>query len=138
MQLPRILVIDDMFGRRVHEGFNMDRSRLCGQYLLLDVTGDEHGESGRLKVNTPVAEAVFFRGQKPVLARVGDTVENDIDGTLDLIREGWFGSKAPAKWSLVLLDLCFYTGSVTIESNERQPGMPRGLLCVAVAHAATS
>jgi DNA-binding NtrC family response regulator len=29
-------------------------------------------------------------------------------------------------WSMVLIDLCFYTGRVTVESHRRTPGMPEG------------
>ena len=126
--LPRILIIDDLFGRVVSSGVNRDREQLCGRFLLRDVTGDPSGKESQAKVRKPVADAVFFRGQKPVCASVGDQVENDLDGCLRKVREGWIevltAGKSP--WSLVLLDLCFYTGQVTKESNGEDPGMPEG------------
>lgn len=126
--LPRILIIDDLYGRLVSSGVNRDREQLCGRFLLRDVTGDPSGKESRAKVRKPVAEAVFFRGQKPECASVGDCVENDLEGCLRKAREGWNGVQATGKlpWSLVLLDLCFYTGVVTEESNREDPGMSEG------------
>lgn len=127
MPLPRLLVIDDLFGRDVADGPNVDRLNLCGALRLLDVTGDATGACGRQKVKEPVAEAVFSRGQSPKQAGIGDLVENDLDGVLALADSGWGrqGDGEPP-WSLVLLDLCFYTGEVTAESHARAPGMPAG------------
>jgi hypothetical protein len=126
--LPRILIIDDLYGRVVSSGANHDREQLCGRFLLRDVTRDPSGKESRAMVRKPVAEAVFFRGQKPECATVGDHVENDLDGCLRKAREGWNGLPATGKapWSLVLLDLCFYTGPVTEESNREDRGMPEG------------
>lgn len=122
--IPRILIIDDLFGRTHMDRRNQDRESLCGLYLLKDVTGDEEGKgTATLKIKNPVAEAVFYRGQKPVSAHIGDTVENDLEGTLKVIANGW---NKPHYWSLVLLDLCFYTGKVTEESSKKNIGMPEG------------
>lgn len=124
--IPRILIIDDLFGRTHKDRRNRDRESLCGLYLLKDVTGDEEGKgAATLKIKQPVAQAVFYRGQKPVCSSVGDTVENDLEGTLKVISEGW---TKPPYWSLVLLDLCFYTGKVTEKSNSKTLGMPEGRL----------
>lgn len=131
--MPKLLVIDDLFGRNMPGGRNEDRENLCAHFLLSDVTGDAASEASRQRVLKPVAEAVFCRGQQPVCADVGDTVENDPEGTLEVVRGGWFGAEdarrrtteGPA-WSLILLDLCFYTGRVTSGSHGRTPWMPEG------------
>src|ERR1019366_3450608 len=104
-----------------------ERANLCGQYLLEDVTGDEKGKGGTLKIKQPVAQVVFFRGQNPVCSTVGDVVENDLEATLAVIREGWSEPRSENPcWSMVLLDLCFYTGTVTKQSDRRAAGMPEG------------
>jgi DNA-binding NtrC family response regulator len=125
--LPRILIIDDLFGRTHSDRRNEERANLCGQYLLEDVTGDEKGKGGTLKIKQPVAQVFFFRGQNPACSTVGDTVESDLEATLTVIREGW-GEPRPENpcWSMVLLDLCFYTGPVTKQSERRALGMPEG------------
>ena len=125
--IPRILIVDDLFGRKTPDGHNRDRANLCGQYLLSDITGDGEGEGRRQRVKAPTAEAVFCRGQIPCCAKVGDVVENDLDGTLDLVREGWDEWKPDRpRWAMVLLDLCFHTGRVTEQSHAENPGMPEG------------
>ncbi|MCX7176046.1 MAG: sigma 54-interacting transcriptional regulator [Proteobacteria bacterium] len=124
--LPRILVIDDMFGRQVRGRPNRERANLCGMYGLRDITGDEAVSSNE-EVVTPTAEAVFFRGQRPLCAGVGDMVENDLDATISFVRSGWDkGEAARPTWALVLLDLCFYTGAVTPASDGAFAGMPEG------------
>lgn len=121
---PRILIIDDLFGRTHKDRRNREREGLCGLYLLQDITGDEEGKgTSTLKIKKPVAQAVFYRGQKPVCSSVGDTIENDLEGTLKVIADGW---NKPPYWSLVLLDLSFYTGKVTEASNGKNLGMPEG------------
>src|SRR5688572_1521924 len=126
--LPRILVIDDLFGRQVAGGRNEQRSNLCGQFLLRDITGDEHGKGSAQRITKPIAAAVFCRGQRPACAVPGTFVENDVDSVLDVVRSGWrtAGEANHPRWAMVLLDLCFYTGLVTAASNSRQPGMPEG------------
>lgn len=105
--LPRVLVIDDLFGRGLKGGPNKERANLCGMYGLRDVTGDETNPPDEEVVN-PVADAVFFRGQTPLCAKVGDSVENDITGIVEFVRRGWDNPARPKPcWSLVLLDLCF-------------------------------
>ena len=122
--IPQILILDDLYGRVHQHGRNEERANLCGLYLLEDITGDEAGKGGSVqKIKKPVARAVFYRGQKPLCSHAGDIVENDIDGTISFIADGW--NKAPY-WSLVLLDLCFYTGRVTEKSNTKCHGMPKG------------
>ncbi len=123
--LPRILIVDDLFGRTLPHSRNEERASLCGQYLLTDVTGDEADKGSAQRIKRPVAEVVFHRGQTPVCSVVGDTVENDLPGVLQLVRQGWCHSDRQC-WSLVLLDLCFYTGKVTPASHARVHGMPEG------------
>ena len=127
LQPPRILIIDDLFGRTLPDRRNEERANLCGQYLLSDVTGDELGKGEPQRIIAPTAEVVFHRGQRPLTSDVGDIVENDLNTVLEIIRCGW-GAVPPrqTQWAMVLLDLCFYTGRVTEESNRRTSGMPEG------------
>ena len=126
--LPRILIIDDLFGRVHGDRRNEERANLCGQYLLHDVTGDEIGKGEPQEIVQPIAEVVFCRGQHPACSTLGDTVENDLEATLNFVRSGWSGCPADQPpWSMVLLDLCFYTGKVTPASSSRRSlGMPAG------------
>jgi DNA-binding NtrC family response regulator len=126
--LPRILIVDDLFGRTHHDRRNEERANLCGQYLLKDVTGDEAAPGDGQKIKNPVAQAVFWRGQTPACADVGDEVRNDLEGTLKVIEEGW-ERPVPGRqrWSLLLLDLSFYQGRVTVGDGRSPRGMPKGL-----------
>jgi DNA-binding NtrC family response regulator len=121
---PRILVIDDLYGRAV-DGVHEDRAAVCLQLRLEDETPGAHGE---VVLDEPVARVVFCRGQLPARAAVGDVVENDLAGTLRLIDEGWHERPAgTAPWALVLLDLRFRSGTVTPESEARYGrGVPEG------------
>jgi DNA-binding NtrC family response regulator len=120
--LPRILIIDDLFGRQIKDRPNRERTNLCGMYGLRDVTGDESVPAEEEVVH-PIADAVFYRGQRPLCASVGDTVENDLASTMEFVRQGW---ETTTGWAVVLLDLCFYTGAVSKTSDRSQPGMPEG------------
>lgn len=126
--LPRILVIDDLFGRTTARGSNPERSSLCAQLRLIDRTDDARFDPAPQTVREPIAEAVFLRGQRPVMARVGDIVENSVDDIIETVRAGW--APAPNEqsrpWSIVLLDLCFRTGRVTSASDAECAGMPDG------------
>lgn len=123
-RLPRILVIDDEFGRSVDGGVNRDRERICSMLRLVDVSEDA---SERPSPSDPIAEAVFHRGQRPFLARVGDRVENDLDGIISAVKKGWDQRLAgEPPWAMILLDLGFCTGRVTRASNGVQPGMAEG------------
>ena len=124
--LPRILIIDDYFGRSHSDRCNKERADLCARYQLKDITGDEEGKPITQTVKEPVAEAVFYRGQRPICATIGDTVENDLEGCMRIIEEGWSSKHNEPIWSLVLLDLSFYTGKVTNNSDQRSTGMPEG------------
>ncbi len=126
--LPRLLILDDLFGRNIPGGRNVERENLCAHFLWQDATGDAAARASRQKVLKPVAEAVFFRGQLPVESGVGAVVENDLAGSLEQVRSGWNEALARGEppWAMVLLDLCFYTGRVTEDSHRRTPGMPEG------------
>jgi CheY-like chemotaxis protein len=107
-ELPRVLVIDDDFGRilkRSENGVdieeNQDRTAFCVRTGLQDVTGDIPAE----QIADPVAEAVFLSG----LASRNGALEWDVEGTLVAIRRGW--EKWP-RWALILLDLHFKTGEM--------------------------
>jgi DNA-binding NtrC family response regulator len=125
--MPRVLIVDDLFGRTHSDARNEERANLCAQYLLRDVTGDEIGKGAGQRVLNPVAEAIFFRGQRPLCAHVGDRVENDLEAVLRLVGDGWTSpGHAEHQWSMLLLDLCFYSGVVTASSDRRLRGMPEG------------
>ncbi len=124
---PRILIIDDLLGRTHRNRRNEERVNFCGQYLIEDVTGDQGAREPALKIKRPVAQAVFCRGQQPACSALGDVVQNDLAETLAVIREGWLHPRpGKPRWAMLLLDLCFYTGQVTEESNEETAGMPEG------------
>src|ERR1041385_1122543 len=113
--LPHILILDDLFGRVVSGGQNVDRENLCANFLWHDATGDAEAKASTQKILNPTAHAVFFRAQKPVAAKVGDIVENDLQGALEVVQKGWVSegfndSQAHPRWAMLLLDLCFYTG----------------------------
>ncbi len=124
--LIRILVIDDLFGRDMVNGPNRDRESLCSHFLWRDVTADSAALTSRQKVLDPSAEAFFCRAQKPITAVIGDRIENEIEQAIRCVESGMSASNGRAPWSMVLVDLCFYTGNVTEASNRRTTGMPEG------------
>jgi DNA-binding NtrC family response regulator len=131
--LPRLLILDDLFGRIPLQEQNVHRENLCAHFLWNDTTGDTSARASQQKILHPTAEAVFCRAQTPASAGIGDTVENDLESALTAVRKGWNTRHSPPTthhpslpWSLVLIDLCFYTGRVTEESHRRTPGMPEG------------
>jgi DNA-binding NtrC family response regulator len=123
--LPRIAVIDDLFGRVVQQRANAEREDFCAQFLVRDVSDDESSRASRQKIRKPIADAFFFRGQSPVDAVVGDRVENDLESVFQQVHEAQERSGAP--WALALVDLSFSTGPVTADSQGRfGEGMPEG------------
>lgn len=129
----RVLIIDDLFGRDLPGAPNREREHLCGKFLLQNEPEAEKPKVKRFEIPDPIATACFCRGQTPVCAKVGDTVEGDLEAALVAVRNGWPEAKteggrqkAKLRWSMVLLDLCFYTGVVTEESHRQTPGMPEG------------
>jgi DNA-binding NtrC family response regulator len=131
--LPRLLILDDLFGRNLPDGRNSDRENLCAHFLWHDATGDASAQASQQKILQPTAEAVFCRAQSPACSGPGDAVENDLETAMEAVRKGWPVEnskvefrKSEIPWSLVLIDLCFYTGRVTEDSHRRTPGMPAG------------
>lgn len=97
MTLPRLLVVDDQFGR-----FFDARRDLCAMYDLRDVTGDD---SEPENVPHPQAEAVFCSGQ---IVGEGE-VRNSVEVAIAAAGAGWpFGDGS--RWALLLLDLRFVSG----------------------------
>ena len=113
--LPTILVIDDVYGR-TRLPRNRDRGDFCFPLGLQDITGD----CAREILPEPLANAVFYSGQREVSGQM----ENDLDGTLDFIAAHW---QHPPRWSMLLLDMHFATGpllpdgSVAGRERDRQP-----------------
>jgi DNA-binding NtrC family response regulator len=130
--IPHILIIDDLFGRCTSGGRNAERENLCAHFLWQDVTGDSAATASRQQILNATAEAVFCRSQAPACADIGDMVENDLQSALKVVQERWPSPlpighcQSETPWSMVLVDLCFWTGRVTEESNRRTPGMPEG------------
>ena len=101
--LPRILIIDDQYGRSKHSGDGMHpRTSFCLLGGLKDTTGDLPSPEF---VEPPIAEAVFYQGQ----VTENGVVKNDLDGVITTIRRGW---KEWPRWAVVMIDLKFITGKV--------------------------
>jgi DNA-binding NtrC family response regulator len=96
---PRILIIDDVFGRVLRS-----RRNLCKLYGLRDVTGDD---SESLPISQPESEAVFCSGQREGQGQGG--IENDVSVALAAVRDGW-PFDDDRRWAMVLLDLRFVSG----------------------------
>src|SRR4051794_14147856 len=103
--LPIVLVVDDICGRTVTTG-NEERAALCARLGLEDVTSDSDPTTQGQSIKSPIARAVFARGQTPAAAGRNDTVKNDLDGVLRLVEAGPEGDGA-LPWALILLDLSF-------------------------------
>lgn len=103
-QLPRILVIDDLYGKEENERFYF-----C-QRLGIEET------AARNIVENPVTEAVFCGGQ---MEKNGEVL-NDLEGILEVIGKGW---RQYPRWALILLDLHFNTG----RDEDKIPGQYFGL-----------
>lgn len=102
-RLPRILIIDDQYGRTRHSGEGMHpRTSFCVLGGLKDVTGDLPFPE---IVEPPIAEAVFCQGQ----VTEDGVVRNDLEKAIAAIREGW---KEWPRWAMVMIDLKFITGKV--------------------------
>jgi len=117
-KLPKILAIDDQFGRcslgnkfrkavskEVFAGYEADRQNLCLNYGLIDITGDARPK----KPDAPVAETLFCPAQR----WDDDTqrIENALDVALQMVRRGWPFSDG-SRWALLLLDLRFVYGKL--------------------------
>jgi DNA-binding NtrC family response regulator len=111
-KLPRILIIDDLYGKERKEQENF-----CFRLGLKDPLNS-------LGIEEPMAEAVFYRGQ----VETNGQVKNDLEGTLNFIREGW---QQYPRWALVLLDLHFETGNYM---HDRDPEKYFGLTILKALH----
>lgn len=118
--------MDDLHGRSISNRRNEDRDKLCYRLRLNDITPIDCKEPTKYPVSNPIADAVFIRGQGPTEPQVGDVVFNDEKSVLDAVESGWKTEEQTRSWAMVLLDLCFFTGKVTAESNTAQFGMPEG------------
>ena len=145
---PRILWIDDFYGK-TQNGRNRHRDTLCSRLGLKDITGDclprlapEPGSNPLLVIDDTettdtarvesdaddevIADVIFCRGQ---VEESGD-VRNDLDGTLEVARNGW---SHPPRWGLLLLDMHFATGPIgpdgepTGKDEDRDPEKYFGL-----------
>ncbi len=125
-QLPRILVIDDQFGRSslgnrflgsvssdIAAGYQADRQNLCANYGLLDITNDA-------KQRRPIqciAEAMFCPAQR--WNESTNRIENSSDVALEMVRRGWPFNDG-TRWALVLLDLRFVYGEINVFGDPQE------------------
>lgn len=123
--LPRILIIDDQYGRSLKDGTQNDlRHTWRRTHGLIDETDDASASKTKPQGKT-IARAVFFSGQTPSPVGIGDVIANDLPGILETVREGW--ECAPQdRWACVLVDLEFVTGTVTHKSSMDESGAPTG------------
>ena len=130
--LPRVLIIDDQFGRcslgksfqkqvgaELMEAYKADRENLCRIYGILDGSGD----STSLPVETCQVAGVFCPGQK--WDADSKSIENDSDSVWSAINRGW-PFKDGSRWACVLLDLRFVHGPLN-EFGDPQIGDAFGL-----------
>lgn len=107
--MPRILIIDDLFG-----SFPLDRRNFCRNFHLADVTGDDNKA---ISLADPIAEAVFCSGQ----IRENNIVRNDVALALESIRKGW-NRGTEKRWALILLDLRFVSGLIGSDGEPEGQG----------------
>lgn len=108
--LPKVLIIDDQFGRSIR-----DRRNLCINFGLVDATGDDTEPE---EMKNPVASAVFCSGQ----VQVGRQIINDLNYPIEAIERGW-PDQDGIYWSLVLLDIRFVSGPL---NNRNEPEGQQG------------
>jgi len=124
--LPRILIIDDQFGRdllgnglrsavgeEVFALYQADRDNLCRNFGLA------HAEEYAPR-HDATAVATFCPAQRWDEAR--QEIVNDVDQAIAAVRQGW---PAPdgSRWSLVLLDLRFTFGTVSASGDPERASM---------------
>lgn len=117
-RIPRILVIDDQYGRcglgsefrdavgpEIFAAFVADRRALCTNFGLVDITGDVRARAQ----DEPLSEAIFCPAQ--VWNGSSARIENSAAVALEIARRGWpFPNQS--RWALILLDLRFTYGAV--------------------------
>ena len=131
-KLPRILIIDDQFGRcslgkafrdfvgpDLFRTYQADRENLCRIYGIFDGSGD----SSEMPYESCTVAGAFCPGQR--WHPKTQVIENDIDIVRDSIRRGW-PFKDGERWGLVLLDLRFVYGKIN-EFGDPQTGSVFGL-----------
>ncbi len=131
-QLPRVLIIDDQFGRcslghAFHEAvgadlfhaYQADRENLCRIYGILDGSGD----CKAMSQDSCIVTGVFCPGQR--WNSTDGVIENDLDLVRGTVRRGW-PFKDGSRWALVLLDIRFVHGKIN-EFGDPQTGSKFGL-----------
>jgi DNA-binding NtrC family response regulator len=101
MNLPRILIIDDLYGHN-----ETLRRHFCEKLKLYDMG---EGDGNALLSGDYIAQARFCSGQKVEPEGGDEYVSNDIEHVLETIRSGW-PFKDGGRWSLLLIDYQFPTG----------------------------
>ena len=81
--LPRILLIDDVYGR-IKDGRNKHREDFCLRLGLIDMTNKNIHE----EIENPIAEVAFCCGQY----EESGYVYNDLNAVLKTIKKGWIES----------------------------------------------
>lgn len=120
---PRILIIDDQYGRSLrNEQSNDLRHSWRMTHGLVDVTGDASATSNKPKGQI-IARAVFHSGQTPASVGIGDTIQNDLEAAVEAVRKGW-ECNPKDRWACVLVDLEFVTGVVSEASSQDEAGGP--------------
>ncbi len=112
--LPKILIVDDQFGRcqlgsdfrekvgaDTHSLFEADRDNLCRNFGLLVQNG--------FYLEDPVAIATFCPAQR--WNALKEEIENYSELALGVARQGW-PDRQGERWSLILLDLRFTEGKI--------------------------
>ena len=103
MDKPRILWIDDVYGKAQN-----GRDRFCYSLGVNDITGDCLPQTE--DDDEVIADVIFCRGQ----IEESGYVENDLEGTLEVVRNGW---SHPPRWGLLLLDMHFATGPIGADGD---------------------
>jgi DNA-binding NtrC family response regulator len=101
MSLPRILIIDDLYG---HD--EVAREAFC------DFAGLKNMNGKSINKGSYFAEAYFCSGQ----IRNKQLVRNDLDGVLKTVESGW-PFKDGGRWALVLIDYEFPTGRLSADGE---------------------
>jgi DNA-binding NtrC family response regulator len=104
--LPRILIIDDQYGSVEDKGLREDLCAICGFKEIQLETPDNQIE---VSINDAAytAAVVFCSGQQTT----ENVIENDSQLVFDYISKGWPSSNG-WRWSLIFLDICFYSGII--------------------------
>ncbi|MBI2240129.1 MAG: sigma-54-dependent Fis family transcriptional regulator [Magnetospirillum gryphiswaldense] len=118
MGYPKVLILDDQFGRcalgkqfrsavgdTLFGGYAADRRALCANFGLIDITGDIRNRPAP----EPVAEAIFSPAQ--TWNDADGRIENSLSTAINMVRKGWPFPDG-SRWALVLVDLRFTFGKL--------------------------